>query len=60
MHRGNNRQDVFESKKDMSRIKDDIAEGISYIKIWVQPLGNVLKIIRKYLQYKTALNKISK
>lgn len=29
MHRGNNRQDIFESKKDMNRIKEDIAEGLT-------------------------------
>ncbi|WP_038249423.1 transposase [Ghiorsea bivora] len=28
MHRGNNKQDIFESKKDMHRIKEDIAEGL--------------------------------
>ncbi len=29
MHRGNNRQDIFESEKDMNRIKEDIAEGLA-------------------------------
>lgn len=29
MHRGNNRQDIFESEKDMLRIKDDIKESLS-------------------------------
>ena len=29
IHRGNNRQDIFESEEDMSRIKDDIATSLS-------------------------------
>jgi putative transposase len=29
MHRGNNRQDIFESKEDMSRIKEDITHALS-------------------------------
>lgn len=28
MHRGNNRQDIFESEEDMSRIRDDIAVSL--------------------------------
>ena len=29
MHRGNNRQDIFESEDDMVRIKDDIGLSLS-------------------------------
>jgi len=29
MHRGNNRQDIFESEEDMTRIKEDIAHALS-------------------------------
>jgi len=29
MHRGNNRQDIFESEEDMVRIKEDIAHALS-------------------------------
>ncbi len=29
MHRGNNRQDIFESEDDMTRIKEDIAHALS-------------------------------
>ena len=29
MHRGNNRQDIFESDEDMMRIKEDIAHALS-------------------------------
>ena len=29
MHRGNNRQDIFESEEDMARIKEDIAYALS-------------------------------
>jgi len=29
MHRGNNRQDIFESEEDMTRIKEDIAYALS-------------------------------
>ncbi len=47
MHRGNNRQDIFESVEDMSRIKEDVAQ-------------NGLKITRKYLLRETAPNKNSK
>ena len=28
MHRGNNRQDIFETEEDMARIKDDIAVSL--------------------------------
>ena len=28
MHRGNNRQDIFNSEDDMLRVKDDIANGL--------------------------------
>jgi hypothetical protein len=29
MHRGNNRQDLFENEEDMTRIKEDIAQALS-------------------------------
>ncbi len=29
MHRGNNRQDIFENEDDMTRIKEDIAQALS-------------------------------
>jgi len=29
MHRGNNRQDIFESEQDMTRITEDIAHALS-------------------------------
>jgi putative transposase len=28
MHRGNNRQDIFESEEDLTRIKEDIAHSL--------------------------------
>jgi putative transposase len=29
MHRGNNRQDIFENEDDMTRSKEDIAQALS-------------------------------
>ena len=49
MHRGNNRQDLFESEEDMTRIKEDIAHALSKSDCYLQADPLTDKLLNKWV-----------